>query len=115
MTFHGYTDADWGGDSETSWSTSSFIFLMSEGAVSWSSKHWSMVALSSTESEYIRTSVVGKHLQWLRSFLEEIGHKQEMPTELYCDNQTAIILCKGPQFWVQPSTYSGNTTTYVMI
>ena len=62
------------------------------------SKHQSMVALSSTKSEYIGLSIAGQHLQWLCTFFDEIGHAQSWPTELHCDNQAAIILCKDPQF-----------------
>ena len=57
-----------------------------------------MVALSSTELEYISLSTAGQHLQWLCTFFEEVGHPQQNPTELLCDNQAAIILSKDPQF-----------------
>jgi hypothetical protein len=98
MNFLGYTDADWNGDNDTSRSTSGYVFISNDGAISWSSRRQSMVALSSTESEYIGLSNAGQHLAWLRSFFEEIGHPQESPTELRCDNRAAIILTKDPQF-----------------
>ena len=50
------------------------------------------------ESEYIGLSNAGQHLAWLRSFFDEIGYPQKAPTELFCDNQVAIILCRDPQF-----------------
>jgi hypothetical protein len=96
--FHGYTDADWSGDSDTSRSTSGFVFISANGAIAWSSKLQTMVALSSTESEYIGLCNAGQHLSWLRLFFEDIGHAQKKPTELNCDNQAAIILTKEPQF-----------------
>ena len=98
MDFHGYTDADWSGDPDTSKSTSGYVFITNRAAVSWASKRQSMVALSSTESEYIGLSAAGQHLQWLRTFFEELGHPQMGATELFCDNQAAIILCRDPQF-----------------
>jgi hypothetical protein len=98
MDFHGWTDADWCGDSDTSKSTSGFVFISNGGAIGWSSKRQTMVALSSTESEYIGLSNAGQHLMWLRTFYEELGHSQPGPTELYCDNQAAIILTKDPQY-----------------
>ena len=60
-----------------------------------------MVALSTTESEYIGLSLAGQHLGWLRTFFEEIGHSQKGPTTLHCDNQAAIILSRDPQFRAQ--------------
>jgi hypothetical protein len=98
MDFHGYTDADWNGDTDTSKSTSGFVFISSGAAIGWSSKRQNMVALSSTESEYIGLSNAGQHLAWLRAFFEQLGHPQAGPTILNCDNQAAIILTKEPQF-----------------
>ena len=98
MNFHRYSDADWSGDPETSRSTSGFVFISNRGAIGWGSKRQPMVALSSTESEYISLCYAGQHLAYLRSFFEDIGHYQKAPTELMCDNQAAIILSKDPQF-----------------
>jgi len=67
-------------------------------AIGWGSKHQTMVALSSTESEYIGLCYAGQHLAYLRTLFEDIGQKQKGPTELLCDNQAAIILSKDPQF-----------------
>ena len=48
-----YTDANWAGDLDDRHSTSGNIFLMAGGPVSWLSKRQSVVAVSTTESEYI--------------------------------------------------------------
>jgi hypothetical protein len=98
MLFHGYLDADWNGDSDTSRSTSGFVFITVRGAICWGSKCQTMVALSSTESEYIGLCYAGQHLAWLHTFFEDIGHSQERPSLLKCDNQAAIILTKDAQF-----------------
>jgi len=98
MNFLGYSDANWNGDRDTSRSTSGYVFIASGGAIGWSSRRQSMVALSSTESEYIGLANAGQHLAWLRSFFEELGQPQKNPTELRCDNRAAIILSQDPQF-----------------
>lgn len=98
FTFEGYTDADWSGDTDTSKSTSGFVFTTARAAIGWGSKLQTMVALSSTESEYIGLCNAGQHLAWLRTFFEDISRKQKKPTKLYCDNQAAIILSKDAQF-----------------
>ena len=76
----------------------SYLCMSNRGPISWSSKQQSMVALSTTKSEYIGLSNAGQHLAWLRTFFDEIGHPQKGPTQLFCDNQAAIILSRDPQF-----------------
>ena len=98
MSFHSYSDADWSGDSDTSRSTLGYVFISARGAIGWASKRQTMVALSSTESEYIGLCHAGQHLAWLRNFFEDIGHTQNDPSVLFCDNQAAIILTKEPQY-----------------
>ena len=54
---NGYSDADWGGDSETRRSTSGYVFQIQGNTVSWSSKNMqSSVSRSTTEVEYIALS-----------------------------------------------------------
>ncbi|RXW14669.1 hypothetical protein EST38_g11187, partial [Candolleomyces aberdarensis] len=98
MTFIGFVDAAWSDDVDSSRSTGGYVFISNSGAVGWSSKRQPMVSLSSTEAEYISMCYAGQHLAWLRSFLEDIGHKQISPTDLYNDNQGAIALSKDPQY-----------------
>ncbi|KAJ3527698.1 hypothetical protein NMY22_g9685 [Coprinellus aureogranulatus] len=98
MTFFGYVDAAWSDDVDTSRSTGGYVFITSNGALGWSSKRQPIVALSSTEAEYISMCFAGQHLAWLRTFFEDIGHPQQGPTTLYNDNQGAITLSKDPQY-----------------
>jgi hypothetical protein len=48
-----YVDSDWAGCADTRWLTSGYIFLMVGAPIAWASKWQSVVALSSTEAEYI--------------------------------------------------------------
>ena len=63
----GFCDADWGGQKHRH-SISSYLFHMVTGAISWSSKKQHIVALSSTEAEYIAQTHAAKEALWLRSF-----------------------------------------------
>jgi hypothetical protein len=92
----GYSDADWAGDAMTRKSTSGYLFQVCGGAVSWRSQRQPIVALSSTEAEYIATTVACKELVWLRNLLGDVGFKQVSPTVLHGDNQGAILLSKNP-------------------
>ncbi|KAG5862508.1 hypothetical protein JTB14_019904 [Gonioctena quinquepunctata] len=53
----GCTDADFGGDLDTKKSRSGYIFLLNESPVTWASERQQVVAPSTTEAEYIASSV----------------------------------------------------------
>ncbi|CAI7891070.1 unnamed protein product [Closterium sp. NIES-54] len=94
VVLQGYTDADWAGDPSTRQSTSGYIFTLVGGAISWQSKRQNLIALSSTEAEYVALTRGGTEAVWLRRLLAELGHQQEGPTPIYVDNQGAIGLAK---------------------
>ena len=50
---YGYSDADWAGDINTRESTSGYVFRLEDYTIFWKSKRQSVVALSSTEVEYV--------------------------------------------------------------
>jgi hypothetical protein len=91
-----YTDADFSTCPHTSRSTSGQVHLLGGGAVFWRSKRQDIVALSTTEAEYVAMADAGKTLVWLRELLEELGLAQGSPTTLFSDNQSAIALVKDP-------------------
>ena len=74
----GYSDANWGNDINTRRSTTGYIFYLSGGAISWSSKRQATVALSSTEAEYMALTQAIKEAIWLRSLLAELNYTQDM-------------------------------------
>ncbi|XP_065060473.1 uncharacterized protein LOC135687761 [Rhopilema esculentum] len=90
----GYSDADWGGDLSTRKSTSGYLFKLCGGIVSWKKKKQPVIALSSTEAEYIALCSSTQEAVWLRRLLESIGFAQQKPTTVYEDNQGAIALSK---------------------
>ena len=51
----GFTNSDWASDNKDQNSTSGYVFMLTEGPISWSSKKQSAIALSSTEAEYQRS------------------------------------------------------------
>ena len=56
LVVNGYTDASWNTDPDDSKSQSGYVFILNGAAVSWRSAKQSVVARSSTESEYIAAS-----------------------------------------------------------
>jgi hypothetical protein len=71
--FTTYSDADHGGNPDNGRSTSAYVVKMSTGAVSWMSRLQSIVALSTTEAEFISAVCAGQEIVWMRSFLGELG------------------------------------------
>ena len=94
----GYSDADWAGDANDRRSVSGYTFILNSGAVSWSSKKQTSIALSSTEAEYISSSEATKEAIWIRRFLLDIGHPQTLATTILIDNQAAIAIARNPTF-----------------
>lgn len=93
-----YNDADWAGDPDSRKSISSYVTLLAGGAISWSSRRQSTIALSSTEAEYKSLTEACKEMTWSVGALRELGIPQALPIELFCDNQSAIAMSMNPRF-----------------
>eukprot|EP00253_Pinus_taeda_P004725 PITA_04725 len=65
LDIHGFVDADWVGNLDQRRSTSGYVFKLLGGAVSWMSKKQSVVALSTTEAEYMAATHASKEAVWL--------------------------------------------------
>lgn len=91
-----YSDSDYAGDLDDRRSTSGYSFMLSNGAVSWSSKKQPVVSLSTTEAEFISAAACACQAVWMRRILEKLGHVQNGGTTMYCDNSSAIKLSKNP-------------------
>lgn len=69
----GYSDSDWAGDHADRKSTSGFIFMLNGGLISYASKKQAVVALSSTEAEYVALSLAAREATLLRLLLTGLG------------------------------------------
>ena len=96
INLHGYADADWAGDVSTRKSKTGHLFQIGNGTVSWKTRRQSIVALSSTEAEYVSLSCAAQETIWMRHLLESIGFQQLDPTMISEDNQGAIALAGNP-------------------
>ena len=67
-----YTDSDWAGDRDKRRSTGGFVVVLCRGAVSWKTRKQDIVALSTTEVEYIALTEASKEVIWMRRLLPEI-------------------------------------------
>uniref|UniRef100_A0A2N9H7K1 Retrovirus-related Pol polyprotein from transposon TNT 1-94 n=1 Tax=Fagus sylvatica TaxID=28930 RepID=A0A2N9H7K1_FAGSY len=97
MKLTGYVDSDLAGDVDTRKSTTGYVYTLGGTAVSWVSRLQKIVALSTTEAEYVAVTEAGKEMVWLQGFLEELGQRQKKGI-LHSDSQSAIFLAKNPAF-----------------
>ena len=89
-----FVDADYGGCKDTRRSTSGYVFTMAGGAVSWSSKRQTTVALSTVEAEYVAMSRCAQQMVWMHSWLNEVQIEFVVPGLIKGDNRGAIALTK---------------------
>ena len=66
LDIHGFVDAEWARDLDQRRSTSGYVFNLFGGVVSWMSKKQSVVALSTTEVEYMATTHARNEAVWLQ-------------------------------------------------
>ena len=94
----GYVDADWGTNPNGRKSQSCYAFFVCGGIISWASKKQPIIALSSTEAEYIAANLALQEALWLRTLLNDLNFLQEQPTVINEDNQGVIALCRNPKY-----------------
>ena len=75
-----------------------YSFHFGCGAVSWSSKKQNIIALSSTEAEYIVQMHTAKEAIWLQSFIKEVRRSEDGVLTIKCNDQGAIALVKDNKF-----------------
>ncbi|KAL7278649.1 hypothetical protein ACG7TL_007650 [Trametes sanguinea] len=95
--FTSYTDADHAGCPDTGRSTSGYVIKMGTGAISWSSRLQSIVALSTTEAEFVAAVSAGQEVLWLRNLLTEFGFDVSAASRLRIDNLSALSVAKNPE------------------
>jgi hypothetical protein len=85
----GYADAAFADDVKTRHSTGGHVIFLADGPVFWKTKKQSVVALSTTEAEFMNLTPAGLSLKWINNILTEMGYKQDTPLLLYTDSANA--------------------------
>ncbi|XP_042003806.1 secreted RxLR effector protein 161-like [Salvia splendens] len=89
----GFCDSDYASNKDNRKSQTGYIFTMFGSAVTWESNLQSVVALSTTEAEYIALTDAVKESFWIRGMLGDLGERQEI-VAVNCDSSSAICLSK---------------------
>ena len=92
----GYSDFDYVGCKDTRRSTSGYIFMLSNGSISWKSHKQSLIASSTMEAEYVACYEATCHAIWLRNFVSRFHVIDSImrPLRIYCDNSVAVRFSK---------------------
>ena len=91
-----YSDADYSGCVDSRKSTSCYVFLLENGAVSWRSMKKTLTATSTMEAEFVSCFEATLHGVWLKSFIigMRIVDSIQWSLRLYCDNSAAVFPAK---------------------
>lgn len=89
----GYCDSDNASDLDKSRSTTGYVYTVGGNTISWRSSLQKVVALSTTEVEYMALSDAVREGIWLKGICKELKLSDEV-FEVHCDSQSAIYLAR---------------------
>ena len=89
----GFSDSDFAGNVDNRRSQSGYIFTLYGSVISWRSSLQSVVALSTTEAEFMALTAAVKESAWLKGILNDFGVQQDT-VAIGCDNSSALCLAK---------------------
>lgn len=99
-----------------------YVVKMGTGAISWASRLQTIVALSTTEAEYVSAVAASQEILWLRNLFTELGFNITEGLPLCIDNQSALSVAKNPEhhgrmkhldlrfYWLRKVVASGQIT-----
>lgn len=93
----GLVDSDWASDTAKRKSISGIIIMLAGGAIAYKAKVQDVIALSTTEAEFVAACDAAKMILFFRSILEDLGIPQEEATILYEDNNGALMMANAQQ------------------
>jgi hypothetical protein len=93
----GYVDSDYAGDLDRRRSLTGYVFIVGSCAVSWKAVLQPIIALSTSEAEYMAIAEACKELIWLKGLYAELCGVDSC-INLFSDSQSAIYLTKDQMF-----------------
>ena len=89
----GYSDSDFAGCQDNKRSTSSYVYTLAGGVISWNSAKQTLIASSTMAAEFIACFEASNHGIWFRNFITGLcvvdGIKR--PLKIYCDNKSVVL------------------------
>ena len=97
IQLEGFVDSDYAANRDNRKSVTSFIFLLNGNCICWKTQLQPVVALSTTEAEFMAVTEAIKEGIWLQGLLKELKMLKGRVT-VYSDSQSAIHLSKNPVY-----------------
>jgi len=92
----GLVDAAWAGDTDIRRSHTGYILMMNGGPISWKSRRQDNVSLSTSEAEFVATSLAGQEAIYLRKTLTDFEVSHTKATFLYEENLACVAMSENP-------------------
>lgn len=92
-----YSDSNYAADLEKRRSLTGHVFTICGNTVSWKFSLQHIVALSTTEAEYVALDEAIKEALWIKGLLEEL-RVSNVNVKVKCDSQSAIHLAKNSTY-----------------
>ena len=92
-----FVDSDWAGDTSTRKSTTGYALYMAGAPILYKCQLQTIVALSSTEAEFVAVADAGKAVLYIRSIIEQLNIPLPSATPMYVDNQGARLMANNQQ------------------
>ncbi|KAM3327408.1 hypothetical protein P3S67_002534 [Capsicum chacoense] len=90
--------SDYAGCLDDRKSSSGYVFSLGSYVISWNSKKQQIVALPSSEAEYISATASSCQEVWLKRLLADVFQEQATATEIFCNNKETIAVTKNMAF-----------------
>ncbi|KAM6542216.1 hypothetical protein CsatB_006663 [Cannabis sativa] len=94
----GFSDADWACCPDDRKSVAGYCVYLGDSLISWSSKKQTVVARSSTESEYRALAQLAAEISWIQGLLCEMKFELPSVPVIWCDNLSASALAANPVY-----------------
>ncbi|ELR23718.1 Reverse transcriptase [Acanthamoeba castellanii str. Neff] len=105
----GYADADWGRDVKTRRSMSGILFTLGGSPIQWGARTQKCVATSTMEAELNAIAETIKEAAHLNRITRELFPHIDATLQLYCNNQSAIVIAKS-----KPGEHTQRTKHYAL-
>ena len=110
ISLQGYVDADMAGDKDNRRSTTGYVFTVGGTTVSWVSKIQSVVALSTTEAEYVAATEASKEMIWLGFWMNWVRSRSWAGYTVTA--RVSYILQRTLHFIPRLNIYNSSTISY---
>ena len=95
---YGYADASFADVKPDRLSSTGYVFMLNNAAISWRSARTPLQVLNAAEAELVGLCTATQEAVFLRKLCMELGFTQHQPTIMYEDCQAAVALSKENRF-----------------